>query len=402
MNSRNQPVNRRRTKGKLHKMQGLLEVKVRSELATRQRNRAILVWLCKITLAIALVGGGAYGGRAGINKLFLKNPDYNLAAVEITDDGAALSREAVLATAGLQLGQNIFTVSLSKAREAILSLPQVERVDVQRSLPNRIVIEIVERRPVAWLADAKTADPSTSEKSYLIDSKGVLFKPKRQLPEYLRLPAIYGAPIDNYLPGDTVATPEVTAALELVQKNSDANRFRLQSVDLSKGYCLIATDARRAKLTFGLDNIGTQLDRLGAVLDYAGSQGKEVRTVNLMVEKNIPAVLADPASVQAEIEPAPEEPKTAAAPAQQKPAPGAKATPSPAQKNTPASTQPSPASQEKATPKTAAKKKAVVAASSTSVKRAEPVVRRAEPVNGAQPTIKRAEPVRKAQPVSLN
>ncbi len=344
-------------------MQGLLEVKVRSELAHRQRNHAILLWACKITLAIAIVSGGVVGVREVVNRMFLKNPDYNLAAVEITDDGAALSREVILGTAKLTLGENIFKVSLSKAREAIMTLPQVERAELQRSLPNRITIDIVERRPVAWLADARTTDPSTSEKSFLIDSKGVLFKPKRQLPEYLRLPAIYGVAVENYLPGDTVGTPEVCASLELVQKNSDANRFRLQSVDLSKGYCLIATDARRAKLTFGLDDIGKQLDRLGAVLNYAAAQGKEVRTVNLMVEKNIPAVLVDPAASE-EAAPAAEASPAASVPAD-------KAAPKPAEpKSTPAA-------------KSARKKSA-----SLSVKRAEPIVRHAEPV-----VIRRAEPV---------
>jgi len=240
----------------------------------------------------------------------------------------------------------------------------------------------VERRPVAWLADGKTTDPSASEKSYLIDSKGVLFKPKRQLPEYLRLPAIYGAQVENFLPGDTVSTPEVCAALELVQKNSDANRFRLQSVDLTKGYCLIATDARRAKLTFGLDDIGRQLDRLGAVLDYASAQGKEIRTVNLMVEKNIPAVLVDPAAPELEA-PAVEEPKpTPAKPgivaaSDKAPAKGADAKSTPADKTS-----------AKAEHKTARKKTvAAVSATPTPVKRAEPVVRQAEPV------IRRAVPV---------
>lgn len=376
MNTRNRLSNRRRTKGSMHKMQSLLEVKVRSELAHRQRNRAILVWLCKTILAVAMVGGGIYGGREVVNRMFLKNPDYNLAAVEVTDDGSALSREVILATAGLNVGQNIFSVSLSKAREALMALPQVERADLQRSLPNRIIVEIVERRPVAWLAEAKTTDPSASEKSFLIDSKGVLFKPKRQLPEYLRLPAIYGAPVENYLPGDTVGTPEVAAALELVQKNSDANRFRLQSIDLSKGYCLIATDARRARLTFGLDDIGRQLERLGAVLDYASTQGKELRTVNLMVEKNIPATLADPAAP----EPEPTDGETPSAKTASKTT--SAATPGDKTSSAKPSASPTPA-RKKSSPVASAAKK-----TDPAIRRAEPVVRRAEPI------VRRAEAVR--------
>lgn len=372
MNSHNKISNRRRSGASLHKTQGLLEVKVRSELAHRQRNRAILVWTCKISLALAMVGGGIYGGREIVNRMFLKNPEYNLAAVEITDDGPALSREAILSTAKLTLGKNIFSFSLSKAREALVKLPQVERVELQRSLPNKITVDIVERRPVAWLADSKTTDPSTSEKSFLIDSKGVLFKPKQQLPEYLRLPAIYGDPLmGNYLPGKTVNSPEVCAALELVQKNSDSNRFRLQSIDLSKGYCLIATDGRRAKLTFGIDDIGRQLDRLGAVLDYAAAQGKEIRTVNLMVEKNIPAVLVDPGTPEPEASAAQEPAKPAVTPAEKTPAKPSEAKPTPAK---------------------SPKKKP--ATPSQTVRRAEPVIHQAEPV------IHRAEVVHRAEPVN--
>jgi cell division protein FtsQ len=389
MISRNPTHNKRRSGGRLLKTQGLLEVKVRSEIAHRQRNRAIVMVLCKLILAILLVGGAVYGGRAVVNRMFLHNPEYNLAAVEITDDGGALARELVLSTANLTLGQNIFTVSLAKAREALAKLPQVDHVDLQRSLPNKIIIDITERRPVAWLAPAKATDPSSSEKSFLVDSKGVLFRPKTQLPEYLRLPAIYGVPVENYLPGETVDTPEVCAALELVQKNSDANRFRLQSLDLSLGYCMIATDAKRAKLTFGIDDIGRQLDRLGAVLDYASAQGKEIRKVNLMVERNIPAILADPAAPPAPSETPESGPDQEDAPKTAVAAATPAATP---EKSAPKEA----AAAEKTAPKSAASKtlasktvkskassaslKKKFTAATQNVQRAEPVIHRAEPI----------------------
>ena len=383
MNSRKKTSNRRRSGASLHKTQGLLEVKVRAKMANQQRNHAIMMWLCKITLALAMVGGGIYGGRELVKRMFLNNPEYNLAAVEINDDGAALTRDVILATTQLKLGQNIFSFSLSKAREALQALPQVERVELQRALPNRITIEIVERRPVAWLAEAKTADPSTSENSFLIDSKGVLFKPKRQLPEYLRLPAIYGAPVENYLAGDTVNSPEVCAALELVQKNADANKFRLQSIDLSKGYCLIVTDSRRAKITFGLDDIGRQMDRLGAVLDYAAAQGKEIRTVNLMVEKNIPAVLVDPAAAE------PESVGAVEPEAHPVVKPAASPTPKASAKPTVGASDPKNTASKPVKKKTEPKVQ--------TVKRDAPVVHRAEvavPEPAAAPVAPRAEPAR--------
>ena len=104
MISRKPVSNKRRSGGRLLKTQGLLEVKVRSEIAHRQRNRAIGMVFCKLLLAVFLVGGVVYGGRAVVNRMFLNNPEYNLAAVEIADDGAALSRELVLSTAKHSLG----------------------------------------------------------------------------------------------------------------------------------------------------------------------------------------------------------------------------------------------------------------------------------------------------------
>ena len=131
MNSSRNKINQRRRSGtrQRNNPQGLLEVNVRSKLAIRQRNRTVLVWFCKIMLACAVISGGIYGGRKAVDRMFLKNPEYNLAAVEITDDGSALSREVILSAAKLEVGQNIFSVSLSKAREAIVALPQTITIE---------------------------------------------------------------------------------------------------------------------------------------------------------------------------------------------------------------------------------------------------------------------------------
>lgn len=292
--------NQRRSGPRQRRAQNLLEVTVRSRMANQQRNRRILVWTCKLILVAAALFGTIFGGRRGLQKFFWQNPEYNLAVVEINNDGSALSRETILTTAGLRLGENIFSVSLAKARDAISALPQVDHVEMQKVLPNKIAIELTERRPVAWLADSQAEDPSASDKSFLIDAKFVLFKPKRQLPEYLRLPAIYGVPTENFLSGETVNRPEVNAALNLIQRNGDSARFHLQSIDLSKGYCMVATDSRRAQITFSLDNIDRQLERLGALLDYVDGNHQEIQTVNLMVERNIPVTFAPTPSQEAD------------------------------------------------------------------------------------------------------
>jgi hypothetical protein len=71
-------------------------------------------------------------------------------------------------------------------------------------------------------------------------------------------------------------------------------RWQPRVVDVSKGYCLVVTDDRKAKVTFGFDNIGGQLDRLRQLLDYVEPQNRELQSVNLMLERNIPVVFAPP------------------------------------------------------------------------------------------------------------
>lgn len=278
--SRNQ---RRSTRGR-----GLLEVSVRPHLATQQRNRRIVAWTSKLLLAVALIGGLFYGGREALRRFLWENPEYNLAVVEINNDGQGVTREMILAATGLEVGHNIFSYSLADARKALVEMPQVDHVELRRVYPNKITIDLVERRPVAWLARSDAEDPSAAEDTFLIDDKGVLFKPKRLLTEFLRLPVISGVETGNFLPGETVELYEVHSALNLIRESSDAGVFQIQGINLSKGYCMVVNDIRNKKILFPLDDVEKHLNRLAAVFDYATANQKDIATVNLLVERNIP------------------------------------------------------------------------------------------------------------------
>jgi hypothetical protein len=51
---------------------------------------------------------------------------------------------------------------------------------------------------------------------------------------------------------------------------------------------MIVTERSRAKITFGLEKIDDQLDRLAAVMEHVESSNREIQTVNLMVQRNTP------------------------------------------------------------------------------------------------------------------
>ena len=335
--------NQRLSSFRQRRQQHLLDVKVRSRKAVQHRNRRLLVVFSKIALVILLAGGIYVGARVAAKRFFIDNPDYKLSNIEVQTDGT-LQRDQILNVAGLREGENIFRVNLARVHERLQELPQVDEVEVVRKLPAEIDIRIVERKPIGWITSEKQiADPFASDAAFLVDARGVLMKEKKLLPEYLGLPLILGCASESLEAGKIVESPEARAALELLRLSTRSfmqTRFQIREIDVSKGYCLVVTDKNHSRVTFGFDNLDTQLQRLEQFLIYSDDAHRELATVNLLVQRNIPVTFAkSPAEVINETI-KPEEsprimkaipvqtsPKPSATPAKSHPAPSPTATP---------------------------------------------------------------------------
>ncbi|MDQ6810245.1 MAG: FtsQ-type POTRA domain-containing protein [Verrucomicrobiota bacterium] len=293
--TRNQRVSNTRQRRQQH----LLDVTVRSHKATEHRNRRVLVIASKVALAIVVCTALVIGFRIGAKRLFFENPDYRLTRIEVQTDGT-LQREQVLKAADLREGANIFSLNLSTLRDQLQQLPQVDEVQVVRKMPSEIDISIVERKPVAWVTSEKTLpDPFASDGAFLVDARGVLMKQKKLLPEYLGLPLITGCTSESLDAGKTVESFEARTALELLRLSTRSfmqTRFQVREIDLSKGYCLLVSDKNHTQVTFGFDDLETQLQRLEQFLVYSDDSKRELETVNLLVQRNIPVTFAKPAA----------------------------------------------------------------------------------------------------------
>jgi hypothetical protein len=173
----------------------------------------------------------------------------------------------------------------------------------------------VERKPVAWISAAHgVSNMFSSDDGFLVDARGVLMREKKLLPEYLGLPVIAGAASETFEPGKTVESPEVKAALELLRLSTRSfmqTRFQIREIDVAKGYCLLVTDKNRTRVTFGFDNLDTQLRRLEQFLVFCDDSKQELATVNLLVQRNIPVTFAKLASqvINDTIDPEGQEPR---------------------------------------------------------------------------------------------
>lgn len=325
--------NQRMSNWRQRRRQHLLDVKVRSRSATQQRNRRAVVVVSKVVLVIALAIGLYLGVREGARRLFFENPDYQLSSIEVQTDGN-LERDQILKVADLHDGENIFAVNLSRVHDRLQELPQVDEVQVMRKLPGEIDIQIVERKPLAWITSEKQiVDPFASEHAFLVDGRGVLMKEKQLLPEYLGLPLILGCSSEALEAGKVVESFEAKAALELLRLSTRSfmqTRFQVREIDVSKGYCLVVTDKTHTRVTFGFDDIDTQLRRLEQFLVYADDTKQEMATANLLVQRNIPVTFGKSAAevINDTIEPPPTlrtlKAIPAHAPPEAKPSPAAK------------------------------------------------------------------------------
>ncbi len=289
--------NRRLSNVRQRRQQHLLDVKVRSRRATQHRVRTAMGILSKVILAVALIAAACAGVREAARRLLFENSDFRLKTIELQTDGS-LQREQILKTADLHEGQNIFGVNLARVHDRIQQLPQTDEVQVVRKLPGEIDIRVVERKPVAWITSEKEiSDPFVSDGAFLVDARGVLMKQKKLLPEYLGLPLIVGCSSESLEPGNVVESSEAKTALELLRLSARSflqMRFQIREIDVSKGYCLLVTDKNRARVTFGFNDLQTQLRRLEQFLVYCDDSKQELGTVNLVVQRNIPVTFAEP------------------------------------------------------------------------------------------------------------
>jgi cell division septal protein FtsQ len=296
---RARPGNHRVSNTRQRKQQHLLDVKVRSRKATQHRNRRVLVFVSKIVLLLGLCAGLYAGARWGLRRFFYENPDYKLAMIDVQTDGT-LQREQVLSAADLREEKNIFEVNLSHVHDVLQQLPQVDEVQVVRKMPGEIDIHIAERKPIAWITSEKQiSDPFQSDVAFLVDARGALMREKKLLPEYLGLPLITGCTSESLEAGKIVESLEAKAALELLRLSAGSfmqTRFQIREIDLSKGYCLVVTDKNHTRVTLAFDHLDQQIQRLEQFLVYADDSKRDIETVNLLVQRNIPVTFMKPAS----------------------------------------------------------------------------------------------------------
>lgn len=268
----------------------VLEVSTKSSSARRRRRRRILGWCVRLFLLVGIGIAAFYGVRAAMDRFFFTNPDYTLRKIELELDGV-ITREELLGDCGLREGGNIFAIDLASVEKTLRRVPMVRNVVIERILPDTISIRLESRDPVAWVAvGGETGDLSASSQSLLVDAAGTLMRPRRILPEFLMLPAIYGVENDALQDGSSLQNEDFHASLQLLAEVAARPEclLRIRSIDLSRGYRMDVITDQNAHIIFSTTDLGQQLDRLQQLLAHCAESGRLLESVNLMVRRNTP------------------------------------------------------------------------------------------------------------------
>lgn len=102
-------------------------------------------------VGFALVAAVSLAVAWGSRRYLMTSPRFSLEQVVMSGQKTR-TKDALLARAGIKMGQNVFSVDLDAARNKILGDPYVKDALLTRRLPDTIAIAIEERVPAALVA----------------------------------------------------------------------------------------------------------------------------------------------------------------------------------------------------------------------------------------------------------
>ncbi|HVN06156.1 MAG TPA: FtsQ-type POTRA domain-containing protein [Bryobacteraceae bacterium] len=148
----------------------------------REKPRPKFRWRLWLSLVAwsALFVSSAWAARE-VHRFALSDPQF----VFSNEQRDALVFEGVTYASRLKLkhifgadyGRSIFAVPLDERRRRLLAIDWVEDATVSRVWPNRLLVRITERKPVAFVSLPFAAASGSAARFLLVDAQGVLLDP---------------------------------------------------------------------------------------------------------------------------------------------------------------------------------------------------------------------------------
>ena len=173
--------------------------------------------------------------------LFIKSSYFSVGSV-IVEGNKYVSVEEVYRIANIPESINIFNLNTSNIKTRLMHDLRIAETDVSRRFPGTIVIQIKERKPVAYIA---------SNYGFLeLDQQGVVLAVYKNIKQ-INVPMITGIRLDNQYVGDTIGNVVIKNIVQYLSMLDEVTLNQFSEVNLRSSEQIIVYTVNSMHLRLG-------------------------------------------------------------------------------------------------------------------------------------------------------
>jgi cell division septal protein FtsQ len=265
-----------------------LVVEPRNIRLQRKKWGKTLLGIASAVLLLMAVSWLTHRGVAlALERFVYQNEKFTLQEIQLDLRGNIVRRQ-VLEAAGVRAGQNLMRINLAQVQKSIETLPYVAQVQVERVLPNKLILRVTERLPAMMVKGVALGQKN--EEVFYIGWEGTVMRPRAG--ETLRaLPEIVGLRWNDLEEGLRLNRKEISAALEFLRALHETpmrSVFEVRTIDVSQPLMLRVVTTQGYRVTFRQELYAAQLSRLAEIIDYATARYWLLSTIDLTPSRNVP------------------------------------------------------------------------------------------------------------------
>lgn len=209
---------------------------------------------------------------------FMMTPLFNILEVQVVNN-EKISSETIISLSKITLGENIYKISSKAVKQNIKQNPYVENVEVNRKLPNKIVISVKERKTTYMLEYA--------EGYAYINNQGYILEISE---EKLETPIIIGykTPQEQIKAGNRLYSEDlekletVLKIMESASSNGVSDLITKINIENKQNYTLILESEKKVAYIGDASNLSNRMLYLKAIIEEAkGIEGEIFVNANL-------------------------------------------------------------------------------------------------------------------------
>lgn len=188
----------------------------------------------------------------------IEDPYFSVKEIEVKGY-ERLSPDTIISMAKIENLPNIFTLNLNDIAKRLELNPWIENIDIRKIFPDKILIQIEERKPMAIVH---------LEKFYYIDSNGVIFSPVSEMDKF-NLPILTGIRGDFSENGKIVAEDLAIKAIEflkILEKTKTSPIDEISEIHMDRYFGIHCISLNEGiEIRMGWDNFEEKLKRLAII-----------------------------------------------------------------------------------------------------------------------------------------